>query len=120
MTRRAFRREPTTREARRIASLQTRLDKSYAELEEACDAEDEAKAEKLEQRRDQLVGEMQDAEDALQGSAPAVRQVAVAIVTLDRNGAAVLHRAWRHESMAQPLRTLENKTGKAPWREEKD
>jgi ParB family chromosome partitioning protein len=64
------RREPTTREARRIASLETRLEKIDAELEEACDAEDEAKAEKLEQRRDQVVGELQDAEDALQGYAP--------------------------------------------------
>ncbi|RMJ47578.1 chromosome partitioning protein ParB, partial [Pseudomonas aeruginosa] len=61
------RREPTTREARRIASLETRLEKIDAELEEACDAEDEAKAEKLEQRRDQVVGELQDAENALQG-----------------------------------------------------
>ena len=64
------RREPTTREARRIASLETRLEKIDAELEEACDAEDEAKAEKLEQRRDQVVGELQDAENALQGYAP--------------------------------------------------
>ncbi|MFX6250175.1 chromosome partitioning protein ParB, partial [Acinetobacter baumannii] len=38
------RREPTTREARRIASLETRLEKIDAELEEACDAEDKAKA----------------------------------------------------------------------------
>ena len=64
------RREPTSREARRIASLESRLEKIDAELEEACDAEDEAKAEKLEQRRDQVVGELQDAEDALQGYAP--------------------------------------------------
>ena len=39
------RREPTSREARRIASLESRLEKIDAELEEACDAEDEAKAE---------------------------------------------------------------------------
>ncbi|HCL2667595.1 TPA: chromosome partitioning protein ParB, partial [Pseudomonas aeruginosa 0C2E] len=83
------RREPTTREARRIASLETRLEKIDAELEEACDAEDEAKAEKLEQRRDQVVGELQDAENALQGYAPEVREVAGAIVTIDRNGEAV-------------------------------
>src|SRR3546814_12933858 len=57
------RREPTTREARRIASLETRLEKIDAELEEACDAEDEAKAEKLEQRREQVVGALQDAEE---------------------------------------------------------
>lgn len=59
------RREPTAREARRIASLESRLEKIDAELEEASEAEDEAKAEKLEQRRDQVVGELQDAENAL-------------------------------------------------------
>ncbi|MEN2976236.1 ParB/RepB/Spo0J family partition protein [Tistrella bauzanensis] len=101
------RREPTTREARRIASLQTRLDKIDAELEEACDAEDEAKAEKLEQRRDQVVGELQDAEDALQGYAPEVREVAGAIVTIDRNGEAVIHRGLLREAEAKALRTLE-------------
>lgn len=101
------RREPTTREARRIASLETRLDKIDAELEEACDAEDEAKGEKLEQRRDQVVGELQDAEDALQGYAPEVREVAGAIVTIDRNGEAVIHRGLLREAEAKALRTLE-------------
>ncbi|HBO7081880.1 TPA: ParB N-terminal domain-containing protein [Pseudomonas aeruginosa] len=101
------RREPTTREARRIASLETRLEKIDAELEEACDTEDEAKAEKLEQRRDQVVGELQDAEDALQGYAPEVREVAGAIVTIDRNGEAVIHRGLLREAEAKALRTLE-------------
>jgi ParB family transcriptional regulator, chromosome partitioning protein len=101
------RREPTTREARRIASLETRLEKIDAELEEACDAEDETKAEKLEQRRDQVVGELQDAEDALQGYAPEVREVAGAIVTIDRNGEAVIHRGLLREAEAKALRTLE-------------
>ncbi|MBG6509888.1 ParB/RepB/Spo0J family partition protein [Pseudomonas aeruginosa] len=104
------RREPTTREARRIASLQTRLDKIDAELEEACQgesSEDEAKAEKLEQRREQVVGELQDAEDALQGYAPEVREVAGAIVTIDRNGEAVIHRGLLREAEAKALRPLE-------------
>ncbi|MGC6857176.1 ParB N-terminal domain-containing protein [Pseudomonas aeruginosa] len=101
------RREPTTREARRIASLETRLEKIDAELEEACDAEDEAKAEKLEQRRDQVVGELQDAEDALQGYAPEVRDVAGAIITIDRNGEAAIHRGLLREAEAKALRTLD-------------
>ncbi len=101
------RREPTAREARRIASLETRLEKIDAELEEACDAEDEAKAEKLEQRRDQVVGELQDAEDALQGYAPEVREVAGVIVTIDRNGEAAIHRGLLREAEAKALRTLE-------------
>lgn len=104
------RREPTSREARRIASLETRLEKIDAELEEACQgesSEDEAKAEKLEQRRDQVVGELQDAEDALQGYAPEVREVAGAIVTIDRNGEGVIHRGLLREAEAKALRTLE-------------
>ena len=102
------RREPTTREARRIASLETRLEKIDAELEEACDAEDEAKAEKLEQRRDQVVGELQDAENALQGYAPEVREVAGAIVTIDRNGEVCYSSRPAARSRGQALRTLES------------
>lgn len=75
------RREPSAREARRIASLQTRLDKIDTELEEAYDAEDEDKTEALEPRREQVAGELQAVEEALQGYAPDVRAVAGAIVT---------------------------------------
>jgi len=94
------RREPTAREARRIASLQNRLDKIDAELEEAYDAEDEDKTEALEPRREQVAGELQAVEDALQGYAPDVRAVAGAIVTLDREGAAVIHRGLLREAEA--------------------
>ncbi|RMK68551.1 chromosome partitioning protein ParB [Pseudomonas aeruginosa] len=101
------RREPSAREARRIASLQTRLDKIDAELEEAYDAEDEDKTEALEPRREQVAGELQAVEDALQGYAPDVRAVAGAIVTLDREGEAVIHRGLLREAEAKALRTLE-------------
>ncbi|HCF7075574.1 TPA: ParB/RepB/Spo0J family partition protein [Pseudomonas aeruginosa] len=101
------RREPTAREARRIASLQSRLDKIDAELEEAYDAEDEDKTEALEPRREQVAGELQAVEEALQGYAPDVRAVAGAIVTLDRNGEAVIHRGLLREAEAKALRTLE-------------
>ena len=101
------RREPNAREARRIASLQTRLDKIDAELEEAYDAEDEDKTEALEPRREQIAGELQTVEEALQGYAPDVRAVAGAIVTLDRNGEVVIHRGLLREAEAKALRTLE-------------
>ena len=101
------RREPSAREARRIASLQTRLDKIDAELEEAYDAEDEDKTEALEPRREQVAGELQAVEEALQGYAPDVRAVAGAIVTLDRSGEAVIHRGLLREAEAKALRTLE-------------
>ncbi|EMB4104956.1 ParB/RepB/Spo0J family partition protein [Pseudomonas aeruginosa] len=101
------RREPSARGARRIASLQTRLDKIDAELEEAYDAEDEDKTEALEPRREQVAGELQAVEEALQGYAPDVRAVAGAIVTLDRSGEAVIHRGLLREAEAKALRTLE-------------
>ena len=101
------RREPTAREARRIVSLQNRFDKIDTELEEAYDAEDEDKAETLEPLREQVAGELQAAEDALQGYAPDVRAVAGAIVTIDRNGEAAIHRGLLREAEAKALRTLE-------------
>ncbi|WP_427926534.1 ParB/RepB/Spo0J family partition protein [Xanthomonas hortorum] len=101
------RREPNAREARRIASLQTRLEKIDAELEEAYDAEDEDKTEALEPRREQVAEELQAVEEALQDYPPDVRAVAGAIVTLDRNGAAVIHRGLLREAEAKALRTLE-------------
>lgn len=101
------RREPTSREARRIASLQTRLDKLDAELEEAYDAEDEDKTEALESRREQVAEELQAIEEGLRDYAPDVRAVAGAIVTLDREGEAVIHRGLLREVEAKALRTLE-------------
>ncbi|KKJ05039.1 ParB/RepB/Spo0J family partition protein [Burkholderia gladioli] len=101
------RREPTAREARRIASLQTRLDKLDAELEEAYDAENEDKTEALEPRREQVAEELQAIEDGLRDYAPDVRAVAGAVVTLDREGEAVIHRGLLREAEAKALRTLE-------------
>jgi ParB family chromosome partitioning protein len=100
------RREPTAREGRRIASLQGRLDKIDTTLEAACDAEDEDKVATLEERREQVAGELQAIEDALQDYAPDVRAVAGAIVTLDREGEAVIHRGLLREAEAKALRTL--------------
>jgi ParB family chromosome partitioning protein len=101
------RREPTAHEARRIASLQSRLDKLDAELEEAYDAEDEHKTGTLEPRREQVAEELQAMEDGLRDYAPNVRAVAGAIVTLDREGEAVTHRGLLREAEAKALRTLE-------------
>jgi len=100
-------REPSAREARRIASLQGRLDKLDTELEEACDAEDENKVETLEPRREQVAGELHAIEETLQGYAPDVCAVAGAIVTIDRDGEAATHRGLLREAEAKALRTLE-------------
>ncbi|ARK63661.1 ParB/RepB/Spo0J family partition protein [Burkholderia pseudomallei] len=100
------RREPGAREARRIASLQGRLDKIDTTLEEAYDAEDEDKVATLEERREQVAGELQAIEDALQDYAPDVRAVAGAIVTIDREGEIVIYRGLLREAEAKALRTL--------------
>lgn len=100
------RREPTTREARRIASLQGRLDKIDTTLEEAYDAEDEDKVATLEERREQVAEELQAIEDALQDYAPDVRAVAGAIVTIDREGETAIYRGLLREAEAKALRTL--------------
>ncbi|KUY70925.1 ParB/RepB/Spo0J family partition protein [Burkholderia sp. RF4-BP95] len=100
------RREPPAREARRIASLENRLEKIDAELEDAYDAEDEDKTATLEERREQVAGELQAIEEGLRDYAPDVRNVAGAIVTLDTNGESVIHRGLLREAEAKALRTL--------------
>ena len=100
------RRAPTDREARRIASLQSRLDKIDAALEAAYEAEKEDKAEALHERREQVAGQLRVIEDALQDYTPDVRGVAGAIVTLDGEGSVEIHRGLLREAEAKALRTL--------------
>ncbi|HDL6904386.1 TPA: ParB N-terminal domain-containing protein [Yersinia enterocolitica] len=101
------RREPNARESRRITSLQARLDKINTELEDACDTEDEDKVEALEQQHEQVAADLQAAHDVLQEYAPDVRAIAGAIVTIDRDGEAVIHRGLLREAEAKALCTLE-------------
>lgn len=100
-------RKPTAREARRIASLQARLEKVDAELEDAYDAEDEDKVPALEQWREQVAAELHALGESLQGYTPEVLSVAGVVVTIDRNGEAVIHRGLLREAEANALRTLE-------------
>lgn len=101
------RREPTAREAQRIASLQARLEKVDAELEDAYDAEDDGKVPTLEQRREQMAAELRAVNESLQGYTPEVLSVAGAVVAIDRSGEAVIHRGLLREAEANALRTLE-------------
>ncbi|WP_425477206.1 ParB/RepB/Spo0J family partition protein [Luteimonas huabeiensis] len=83
---------------------------SYAErqaFQNAPRQRREPKTEALEPCREQVAGELQAVEEALQGYAPDVRAVAGAIVTLDRSGEAVIHRGLLREAEAKALRTLE-------------
>ncbi|HCH7772317.1 TPA: ParB N-terminal domain-containing protein [Pseudomonas aeruginosa] len=102
-----IRREPNAREARRIASLQARLEKLDAELEDAYDSEDEDKVTALEKRREQMAAELHALAGSLHGYTPEVMSVAGAVVTIDRSGEAVIHRGLLREAEANALRTLE-------------
>lgn len=101
------RREPTKREAQRIEKLQTKMQEVGEALDAALDAEDEEKAEALQEEGETLGERLQTLEDGLQGYSPNVKAAAGAIVTIDRNGEAVIHRGLLREAEAKALRTLE-------------
>lgn len=101
------RREPTKREAQRIEKLQTKMQEVGEALDAALDTEDEEKAEALQEDGETLGEQLQTLEDSLQGYSPNVKAAAGAIVTIDRNGEAVIHRGLLREAEAKALRTLE-------------
>ena len=94
------RREPNKREAQRIEKLQAKMRAIGEAVDAATDADDEEKAEALGEQ-------LQALEDGLQGYSASVKAAAGAIVTIDRNGAAVIHRGLLREAEAKALRTLE-------------
>jgi len=101
------RREPSKREAQRIEKLQTKMQEVGEALDAALDAEDEDKADSLQEEGEALGEQLQALEDGLQDYGPNVKAAAGAIVTIDRNGEAVIHRGLLREAEAKALRTLE-------------
>ena len=103
------RREPNKREAARIEKLQARMHQLAEAVDAALDADDEDKADAdALQEEGEAVGEqLQALEDGLQDYGANVKAAAGAIVTIDRNGEAVIHRGLMGEAEAKALRTLE-------------
>ncbi|WP_436916423.1 ParB N-terminal domain-containing protein [Klebsiella pneumoniae] len=101
------RREPTKREAQRIEKLQIKLHELAAAVDAALDAEDEEKADALQEEGEALGEQLQVLEDGLLDYAANVKTAAGAIVAIDRNGEAVIHRGLLREAEAKALRTLE-------------
>ncbi|MGC6717364.1 ParB N-terminal domain-containing protein [Pseudomonas aeruginosa] len=101
------RREPTKREAQRIEKLQAKVQAIGETLNDALDAEDEDKADALQEEGEAVGKQLQVLEDGLQDYSPTVKAAAGAIVTIDRNGQAVIHRGLMREAEAKALRTLE-------------
>lgn len=101
------RREPTKREAQRIEKLQAKLHELAEAADAALDAEEEGKADALQEEGEALGEQLQALEDGLQDYGANVKAAAGAIVTIDRNGQAVIHRGLMREVEAKALRTLE-------------
>jgi len=101
------RRTPGKRDALRIEKLQGKMREVAEALDAAMEADDEDKAEALQEEGEALGEQLQTLEDGLQGYAPNVKAAAGAIVTIDRNGEAVIHRGLMREAEAKALRMLE-------------
>ncbi|MFZ3121112.1 MAG: ParB/RepB/Spo0J family partition protein [Variovorax sp.] len=101
------RREPNKREAQRIEKLKAKMQEVAEAIDAATDADDEDKADALQEEGEALGEQLQALEDGLQGYGANVKAAAGAIVTIDRNGEAVIHRGLLREAEAKALRTLE-------------
>lgn len=100
-------RAPTKREAQRIDKLQARMQEIDEAIESAIDADDEEMAESLQEESEHLRRQLQVLEDGLLCYGANVLAVAGAVVTIDRNGEAVVHCGLMREAEAKALRTLE-------------
>jgi len=101
------RRTPSKRDALRIEKLQAKMQALGEAIDAATDAEDEDKADALQEEGERLGQQLQALEDGLLGYASNVRAAAGAIVTIDRTGESVIHRGLLREAEAKALRTLE-------------
>ncbi len=101
------RRSPNKREATRIEKLQARMQELAGAVDDALDTDDEEKADALQEEGKAVGEQLQALEDALQDYGATVKAAAGAIVTIDRNGQAVIHRGLMREAEAKALRTLE-------------
>ncbi|HFJ0418718.1 TPA: ParB/RepB/Spo0J family partition protein [Pseudomonas aeruginosa] len=101
------RRSPNKRDAQRIEKLQAKMQEVAEAVDAALDEEDEEKADALQEEGEHLGEQLQALENGLLDYAANVKAAAGAIVTIDRNGEAVIHRGLLREAEAKALRTLE-------------
>ena len=95
------RRTPSKRDALRIEKLQEKMQAIGKAVDAAMEADDEDKAEALQEEGERLGQQLQALVDGLLDYAPNVRAAAGAIVTIDRNGEAVIHRGLPARSRGQ-------------------
>jgi ParB family chromosome partitioning protein len=99
-------RQPDAREAKRIAKLNAKAQAVETALQAAMDAEDEDKADALYDEGYRLSEQLNDLDGELTTYSPTVRAAAGAVVTIDRQGEAVIHRGLLREAEAKALRML--------------
>lgn len=99
-------RKANAREAKRIAKLQVKLQEIGQALESALEAEDEEKAEALDEEGRSVGDQLEALEAELLAYSPSIRAAAGVVVTLDRQGEPVIHRGLLREAEAKALRTL--------------
>lgn len=99
-------RKANAREAKRIAKLQAKLQEIGQALESALEAEDEEKAEALDEEGRSVGDQLEALEAELLAYSPSIRAAAGVVVTLDRQGEPVIHRGLLREAEAKALRTL--------------
>lgn len=101
------RRNPNKRDAQRIEKLQAKMQEVAEAVDAALDDEDEEKVDALQEEGERLGEQLQALEDGLLDYAANVKAAAGAIVSIDRDGQAVIHRGLLREAEAKALRTLE-------------
>ncbi|AHB76816.1 ParB/RepB/Spo0J family partition protein [Pandoraea pnomenusa] len=101
------RRSPNKRDAQRIEKLQAKMQEVAEAVDAALDADDEDKADALQEEGERLGEQLQALEDGLLDYAANVKAAAGAIITIDRDGQAVIHRGLLREAEAKALRTLD-------------
>ena len=99
-------RQPNAREAKRIAKLNAKAQAVETALQAAIDAEDEDRADALHDEGYRLSEQLNDLDGELTTYSPTVRAAAGAVVTIDRQGEAVIHRGLLREAEAKALRML--------------
>ncbi len=101
------RRSPSKCDAARIEKLQAKLHALDEGVDIALDADDEEKADALQEEGEDLGEQLQALEDGLQDYGANVKAASGAIATVDRSGEAAIHRGLLREAEAKALRTLE-------------
>jgi ParB family chromosome partitioning protein len=99
-------RPPNAREAKRIAKLNAKAQAVETAMQAAIDAEDEDKADALHDEGYRLSEQLNELDGELTTYSPTVRAAAGAVVTIDRQGEAVIHRGLLREAEAKALRML--------------